>query len=194
MCIRDRFWEGVIARADVRRALPATGDGVAVLTYSRAAVGGAYEVSAGDIDAVSSALGTADVTVLDVPVELVPQRCDLALVVVSGQLRAAAAAARLVVQLNERSIAHALVLRRNGWESLNQAEIEQITGSRVVAELGECRGLTKTVECAGLPGRLPRPLARAVGAVLAEIGIGGELPGKSVGARSRAQVSGGALR
>ncbi|OFT81574.1 hypothetical protein [Corynebacterium sp. HMSC29G08] len=164
------FGDGAIARADVRRALPISSDDVAVLTFPRSMLANAASPQPNDIDAVASALGSAGVTVLDVPVEMVPQRCDLALVVVPGQLRPAASAARIVAQLAEKSVPHGLVFRRHGWESLSAAEVERIANSNVVAELADCRGLTKTVERAGLPARLPRPLARAVEAVLAEVG------------------------
>lgn len=166
------FGEGAIARADVRRALPVSSDDVAVLTFPRSMLADVALPQPNDIDAVATALGSSGVTVLDVPVELVPQRCDLALVVVPGQLRAAASAARIVAQLAEKSVPHGLVFRRHGWESLSAAEVERIANSNVVAELADCRGLTKTVERAGLSARLPRQLARAADAVLTEVGVG----------------------
>ena len=143
-----------------------------MLTFPRSMLADVSLPQPNDIDAVATALGSSGVTVLDVPVELVPQRCDLALVVVPGQLRAAASAARIVAQLAAKSVPHGLVFRRHGWESLSAGEVERIANSNVVAELADCRGLTKTVERAGLPARLPRPLARAADAVLTEVGVG----------------------
>lgn len=171
--------EGVIAREAVRRALPTTAGGVAVLTYTRATVADGLDIGAAEVETAVDALAAGGCTVLDVPVRAVPARCDLALVVVPPQLRAAASAARVVAELNARGVDHALVLRRSGWESLAADEVSRIAESRVVAHLPTCRGLTRQVERAGLPARLPRGLAAAADAALAELGFG--QPGKSYG-------------
>lgn len=161
--------EGTIARDDIRRALPATSDGVAVLTSARTTVADGTAITPADVETVVGALSTAGVTVLDVPVEAVPQRCDAAVIVVPGQLRPAAAAARIAAELEARGVPHTLVMRRTGWESLTDAEVERVTGSKVIAHLPTCSGLAKTIERGGLPRRLPRPLAAAAERCLAEV-------------------------
>lgn len=161
--------DGVVARADVRRALPATADGIAVLTYPRTTVADPYRVGARDVEAVVGTVGSAGLTVLDAPVELVPRRCDLACVVLTPQLRPAAAAARIVAELAAAGVPHALVVRDEGWQALETVELERITGSRVLTRLGSARGLTRSVERGGLPRHLPRQLARPSDAILAEV-------------------------
>lgn len=161
--------EGVVARADVRRALPATADGIAVLTHPRTTVADPYRVGARDVEAVVGTVAVAGLTVLDAPAELVPRRCDLACVVLTPQLRPAAAAARIVAELAAVGVPHALVVRDSGWEALEAGELERITGSRVLTRVGTARGLTRTVERGGLPRHLPRQLARPSDAILAEV-------------------------
>lgn len=161
--------DGVVARADVRRALPATADGIAVLTYPRTTVADPYRVGARDVEAVVGTVGSAGLTVLDAPVELVPRRCDLACVVLTPQLRPAAAAARIVAELAAAGVPHALVVRDEGWQALETGELERITGSRVLTRVGSARGLTRSVERGGLPRHLPRQLARPSDAILAEV-------------------------
>lgn len=160
---------GVVARVDVRRALPATADGIAVLTYPRTTVVDPHRAGARDVEAVVDAVGSAGLTVLDAPAELVPRRCDLACVVLTPQLRPAAAAARVVAELAAAGVPHALVVRDSGWQALETAELERITGSRVLTRVASARGLTRSVERGGLPRHLPRQLARPSDAILAEV-------------------------
>ena len=161
--------DGVVEREHVRRALPSTSDGVAVLTSSRTAVADPFTLGAADVDAVVGAVGTGGVTVLDAPAAFVPQRTDLALIVLPGQLRAAAAAARIAADLAAKSVPHALVLRDSSWASLSSTEVEQVASAHVLTRLRTSPGLTRTVEQGGLSQRLPRALARAADAVLAEV-------------------------
>lgn len=161
--------EGRVARADVRRALPATPDGIAVLTYPRTSIADSLRVSAHELEAVVGTVGAAGLTVLDAPAELVPQRCDLACVVLPAQLRPAAAAARIVADLNAAGVPHALVVREDAWQALSPEELERITGSSILTRVGGVRGLTRGVERGGLPQRIPRQLRRASDAILAEV-------------------------
>ncbi|MCP1388508.1 hypothetical protein M5J20_10005 [Corynebacterium sp. TA-R-1] len=161
--------DGVIAREDIRRALPATRDDIAVLTCGRSAIPDPHAARTDDVDAVVSAVATAGVTVLDAPLEAVPARCDLAVVLVAARLRVAAAAARVVAECAAAGIPHALVVRDDAWASLSPAELEAVAGSQVLTRLRQVRGLTSQVERSGLPERLPRPLAQAADAVLAEL-------------------------
>ncbi|WJZ06692.1 septum site-determining protein Ssd [Corynebacterium glaucum] len=160
--------EGVIARGDLLRALPSTDAQVAVLTVARTTIVDPFPLRAEDVDAAVAACASDGVTVIDAPVSAIPPRCDLAGIVVPAQLRPAAAAAAIVAQCDAAGIAHGLIVRDCAWASLNQSELERVTGSRVLARLRTCRGLARTIERGGLPARLPRPLAHAADAVLAE--------------------------
>lgn len=162
--------EGAIEREDLRRALPQTRDGIAILTCSRTTVSDPFVLDAATLERTVAVLGTAGVTVVDCPVGLVPRRCDLALVVTPGEVRAAAAATRIAAELAAHRIPAAILARRRAWSGLSSAEIERVTRSRVIAEVPEIARLTRAVETTGLPARLPRPLAAAAKKVLAEVG------------------------
>lgn len=165
------FGEGSVERGDVRRALPSTPDGIAVLTCSRTTIADPFVLDPLMLERTVAALGSAGLTVVDCPVGLVPQRCDLALVVTPGEVRAAAAAARICAELAANSIGCAIVARRRSWTGLSAREIERVTKLDVIADVPEVTGLTRKVETAGLPLRLPRPLARAAAKVIAEVGV-----------------------
>lgn len=161
--------EGAIAREDIRRALPSTGDRIAVLTFSRAAVGEQHRLGAEELGRVVEAVSTEGVTVVDTSPALMPPRCDLAVIVLRPELRAAAAASRLVAECNAAGLPSALIVRENNWSALTDAEIEHTTRSRVLTRVRDVRALTQTVERSGLPARLPRHLARAAETVLGEV-------------------------
>lgn len=161
--------EGAIAREDIRRALPQTGDQIAVLTFSRAAVGEQYRLGAEELTRVVDAVATEGITVVDTSPEMMPPRCDLAVIVLRPELRAAAAASRLVAECNAGGVPHALLVRENSWSALTDAEIEHTTRSRVLGRVRDVRALTQTVERSGLPARLPRHLAHAAKTVLGEV-------------------------
>ncbi|AWB83227.1 septum site-determining protein Ssd [Corynebacterium liangguodongii] len=162
--------EGTIERAGLRHALPSTPDRIAVLTSSRTTINDPFVLDAGMLERAAEALGADGLTVVDCPVSLVPQRSDVAVLVVPAEVRAAASAARIASELAAKSLDVALVVRRRAWSGLSTAEVERVAKEPVVAELPEIAGLTRQVETAGLPIRLPRPLARAAEAVLAEVG------------------------
>ncbi|WJY96607.1 septum site-determining protein Ssd [Corynebacterium fournieri] len=159
---------GTVSRAELRGALPATDDGIALLTFPRTKVADPYQLSLDELNAVVSAAGTEGLTVVDAPLALLPDRCDLAVIVLRPELRAAAAAARMVAECNAAGVATALVLRRGAWASLEPGQVEETAKSAVVAQVQEVRGLTKQVDQSGLPVRLPRTLTRAAEAVLGE--------------------------
>lgn len=160
--------EGVIARADLLRALPATASQVGVLTSARTMIVDPFPLREDDIDAAVAACASDGVTVVDAPAGAIPTRCDFAGIVVPAQLRPAAAAASIVAQCDAAGVDHGLIVRDCAWASLNPAELERVTGSRVLARVRTCRGLARAVERGGLPARLPRTLANAADAVLAE--------------------------
>lgn len=163
--------EGEVARDDIRGALPATADGIAVLTSSRTTISDPFVFDAPAVERTVAALGTAGLTVVDCPVQLVPQRCDLAVVVTPGEVRAAAAATRIGAELSARGVQCVAVARRRAWSGLSGAELERVTKLRVVGDVPDVPGLTKKLETAGLPRRLPRALERCARAVLAEVGL-----------------------
>lgn len=163
--------EGAVAREDVRRALPATPDGVAVMTCSREVAGaglGSFG-SAEDLEALVEVLGAGGVTVVDAPCAQLPARVDVVAILVAPQVRAVSAAAQLVAECERAGLRHVLVVRDIGWAGIGVDEIAAIAGSRVVATIGQIRGLTKRVEQRGLPQRLPAGLAKAAKAVLEEV-------------------------
>lgn len=161
--------EGAVARADLRGALPTTDDGIALLTFPRASVSDPYRLTAAELERTVDALGAGGLTVVDASPSLLPSRCDLAVIVVPPEVRAVAAAARLVADCNADSIPNVLLVRDNDWAALTESEIEHSTRSRVVGRIRSVRGLTQTVERAGLPKRLPRHLTGAAEAVLGEV-------------------------
>lgn len=161
--------EGVVSRGDVRRALPTTNDDIAVLTFSRSTVLDPVTVGPREVDAVVAAVSSAGVTVIDAAPGMLPARCDLVCIVVPPQLRAAAGAARIATECAAAGLAHALVVRDCQWESLGAEELERAVGARTVTRLRTRSGLTRAVERQGLPERLPRELASAADAVLAEV-------------------------
>lgn len=161
--------EGALSRDALRSALPTTEDGIAVLTFPRQNVADPYRLSVEELNRAVGAVATAGVTVVDASMDLLPARCDLAVIVLPAELRAAAAAARLVAECSASSIPHALILRDGGWSALSAEEIEHTTRSRVLGRIRTVRGLTRSVEQAGLAGHLPRHLATAAQAVLGEV-------------------------
>lgn len=160
---------GAVSCAELRGALPTTDDGIALLTFPRTAVADPFRLSSGELDAVVAAAGTEGLTVVDTSLALLPQRCDLVVVVLRPELRAAAAAARVVAECNAAGVSHALVVREGAWASLEAAQVEHTVKAKVVAQVQEVRGLTKQLDQSGLPVKLPRTLARAADAVLGEV-------------------------
>ena len=161
--------EGAVARADLRRALPATKGGCAVLTFARSTVADPFRLTAAELDRVCAAVGTEGLTVLDIPVELMPARCDLAVIVVTPTVRSVCAASRLVLECNAAGIAHTLVLRDASWQGIDEPGVLRATGSRICERVPTLRRLPRAVDTAGLPLRLPKPLRRAADAILAEV-------------------------
>lgn len=163
--------EGAVNREDVRRALPRTRDGIAVLTHARTSINDPFVLDMVSVERVVSAVSGGGLTVVDTPVRLMPARCDLAVVVTPAEVRGAAAAARMAAECAAASTPAVVVLRHRGWSSLAAAEVEKISRLTVCAEVGEIRGLRRAAEVSGLPGRLARPLTRAARRVLSEVGL-----------------------
>ena len=160
---------GAVSRAEMRGALPATEDDTALLTFPRTTVADPFRLSPEELNAVVHAAGTEGLTAVDTPLALLPDRCDLAVVVLRPELRAAAAAARIVAECNAAGVANALLLRQSSWASLEPAQVEDTAKASVIAQVQQVRGLTKQLDQSGLPAKLPRTLARAAEAVLGEV-------------------------
>ena len=161
---------GAVSRAELRGALPATDDGIALLTFPRTQVADPFRLGPEEVNGVVAAASSAGVTVVDTPLALLPDRCDVAVVVLRPELRAAAAAARIVAECNAAGVANGLVLRHGSWASLDPGDVEGTVKASVVAQVPEVRGLTKQLDQSGLPAKLPRPLARGAEAVLGLLG------------------------
>ena len=160
---------GAVSRAEMRGALPATEDDTALLTFPRTTVADPFRLSPEELNAVVHAAGTEGLTAVDTPLALLPARGDLAVVVRPPELRAAAAAARIVAECNAAGVANALLLRQSSWASLEPAQVEDTAKAPVIAQVQQVRGLTKQLDQSGLPAKLPRTLARAAEAVLGEV-------------------------
>lgn len=173
-----RFGEGPVDGDDLRAALPATADGVALLSVARSTIDDPFELSG---DALSTALDSLagcqepGLTVVDCPAELLEQcaeAVDHVVILAAAEVRAAAAAAKIVSRLSARRVDHSLVVRHRDWSGLSVADVEHIVGCDAVAELPTVRGLTKRVETVGLGGGIPRPLQRSGQLILAAAGWG----------------------
>lgn len=165
------FGEGDIHRGDVRQALPLTPTGVAVLTSPRTKINAPLSLGQEEVDKVVTPLSTSGLTVVDTPPGLIPSRCDGVVVIVPLEVRAAAAAARIVAECRASSLEVFAVARHRDWSGMTVPELERITSTDVCAEITTVARLTKTVEVSGLPAKLPKVLKRAARAVLTQVGV-----------------------
>lgn len=161
--------EGSVDRGQVRQALPAADSGVAVLTGARSAVA-VPGFSPGELDRVVTVLGTGGLTVVDAPPDGLPNRCDYAFIVTPAEVRGAAAAALIAAQCRAANTPAGIVVRHRGWSGLTAEEMAHVAKTDVVAEVKHMPKLVRATEVAGLPGRLPRPLATAARSILAVVG------------------------
>lgn len=173
-----RLGEGVVPGADLRAALPATGDGIAVLAAARSTVADPFRLGPQAVSTVLSSLRSSPgLTVVDLPPEgllqdsgeAVLDACGQVVLLAPAEVRAAAAAASLVARLVRSRTPVAVVARHRGWSGLSVADLEHITHAEVIAELGTVTRLSRATELGGLPASLPRPLLTAARAVLAEV-------------------------
>ncbi|MCK7676027.1 septum site-determining protein Ssd [Corynebacterium pygosceleis] len=169
------FDRGRIELADLRKALPGTPDGVAVLSTARSRIADPFvlepERLSAVLDCVRAGAGTA---VVDLPSGQIGARvagmlCDLVVLVVPAEVRAVAAAAALTADITTRRTPCLTVLRHRGWSGIDAAELERLTSTDCLAELGQITGLPKSCELRGLPARTPRVLSTVARAVAAEI-------------------------
>nr|VDG62144.1 Flp pilus assembly protein, ATPase CpaE [Streptococcus thermophilus] len=161
--------QGSVDRVQLRQALPATKDGIGVLTGTRTVVpeaAGSAQAAASDLDRVVTALGTGGLTVVDAPADGLPNRCDHAFILAPAEVRAAAAAALIAAECRGANIPVSIVLRHRGWSGMTAEEMANVTNTEVVAELKHLPKLVRAVEVGGLPERLPRPLRAAAKTIL----------------------------
>ncbi|MCX7491979.1 septum site determining protein [Corynebacterium sp. P6129] len=166
---------GHVELADLRRALPRTPDGIAVLSTARSRLGDSFALGpervSGVLECIRSGAGTA---VVDLPAGALGARwasslCDLVILVVPAEVRAVAAAASLTADLAAHRTPCRTILRHRGWSGMDVDDMERITSTDCIAELGRVAGLPKACELHGLPGRTPRVLASVARAVTAEL-------------------------
>ncbi|MFC6317353.1 septum site-determining protein Ssd [Corynebacterium gerontici] len=150
-----------VSGEELARALPHSLNGVPVLTAAR---GGERCLHAEKLQAATRALlGSMDVVIdarlgselAHAALEVV----DVAVVVIPAEVRAAAAAAELQRQLQQRHVLSVGVLRHRTWSGLDCEEAENISGVRIVAELPNMSRLSKMMELEGLIA-VPKTLRR----------------------------------
>ena len=161
--------DGAVARTDVRRALPSTASGTAVLTFARSTVADPFRVTTAELERLCRAVGDEGLTVLDVPIDLLPAACDLAVIVVTPTVRSVCAAQTIALECNAAGVEHVLVLRDSPWQGIDDDGVVAVTRSRICHRLPTLHRLPRSIESAGLPARLPKPLRKAADAVLAEV-------------------------
>lgn len=162
---------GSVDAKDVVAALPATPDGVSVLSAARSTVADPFTLTLPTVDRVLAALSQDDgLTVVDVPRGVIPTHVDHVVVVTAAEVRPVAAASALLAQLHADSIPYQLVVRHRNWSGIDIDDIERMCHTDVTAEIPHIRSLPKTVELAGLPGRLPKALDAACGLIVEQAG------------------------
>ena len=165
---------GPVSPGTLRDALPSV-HGVRVLAAGRS---GPVELPVAAVRAVLAAgRRFADPVVADVarsvdPVsEAVLADANRVLVVVPDQIRAVAAAARMIEWVSQFAVDLELVVRRSGRRGLAAVEVAATLELPLAGELGPEPGLAGALERGEPPGRRPRgPLAQLCGRVLADLG------------------------
>lgn len=169
--------EGTVSAADLRAALPVTGDGIACLSAARTTVADPFHLTPDVLTPVLESLrGAPGVAVIDVPREgactdAVLDASDHVVLLIPAELRPAAAAARLVARLSAARTTVTGVVRHRYWSGLSTTDIGDITRCTILAELGNLPRLSRTVELGGLPERLPGQLATTALLLLENAGV-----------------------
>ncbi|WP_293951939.1 septum site-determining protein Ssd [uncultured Corynebacterium sp.] len=173
------FTRGTVQAEDVLAALPVTGEKLFLLSAARSAALDFFALGAGDVTAAVACLAAADEP-LDVVVDLragdiadeVVPVLDHLVLVVSAEVRAVAAAVSQRLELQRHQVPVSVVLRHRGWSGLDVAEVENIIGAPVIAEVGTISRLPRAVEMHGLIEPLPKALVAVAEAISAELGAG----------------------
>ena len=151
--------------------MPSTADGIAVLSAARSTVKDTFTLDSSLLAAATSAAHTGEgLCVVDCTADNIPASCTHVVLVVAAEVRSAAAAAQLILRLDEVRRDIVVVLRQRQWAALSAPEVEDIIHHRVSAQLPTVRGLTRSIEIGGLPSRLPAALAKTARAVREEVG------------------------
>ena len=150
---------GIIDPADLRAALPATSDGIAVLSAARSTITDPFQLSPEVLRCVTESLRTAPgLTVIDSLPDAIPQGVDFVFIVVSPEVRITAAAATLSKKLTEAGIICGVILRHRSWAGLSAEDVQSLVKMDVCAEIKYHKNLAQRCETSGLPHRLPRTL------------------------------------
>lgn len=169
------FGDGAVSGTDLRRALPTTVDGITLLSGARSAIADPHRLSAEElVAALNNFRAGISLSVVDLPTrgscrEAVVDLCDLVVLVVPAEVRAAAAAAQQVARWRSGQVEATVVVRHRGWSGLEIADVEKLTRTEVLAEIGTITRLPKQVEMQGLPETLPKTLSVPAQAVLAQL-------------------------
>ncbi|RNE49011.1 septum site-determining protein Ssd [Corynebacterium alimapuense] len=172
-----RLGEGLIAAEDLRAALPASSDGIAVLSTARSTLADPFRLDHRSLRPVLDCLREfSGVTVIDLPPgghvgeETIIDACDLAVLLIPAEVRPAAAAARIVADLRKSRTTLLGIARHRGWSGLDEKDLAKISHCDITAQLSTFSRLPKAVELSGLPSPLPRLLAAVARTVLEEAG------------------------
>lgn len=184
------FRRGSIHVPDVLAALPATAEGIRVLSTARSTVADTAVLDGAELAAALDCLRAADPP-LDLIVDLHPgelldaalDHLDHLVLLIPAEVRAVAAAVARRLDPRLHRVPLSVVLRHRGWSGLDAAEVEEILGAEVTAELGSVSRLARNTEMRGLDGAPPRSLATVAEAVLADLGDTAESVGSAGGRR-----------
>lgn len=161
-----------LSGADLLEALPRSSQGVAVLTSHRDAP---PQLGHNLIDSVLNALRAVAVVILDYPRSLgttdLLSSSDIVIVLLPAEIRATAAMLSVLSSIRMQHLQVVAVLCHRQWSGIDPAELEEMLGLELAAEIYTHRSLAKAVELTGLPKRLPRALHRANKQVLTEVGL-----------------------
>lgn len=162
---------GGIDPNDLRAALPATTDGVAVLSAARTTIDDPFrlenEMVVRIVDTLAPASGW---TIVDLPPGDAPPPVDMVVLLVPAEVRPAAAATRILAGLRSQRLETFVVARRRGWAGLDDSDLAKVLGCDPLASLDNLATVAKDSEITGLPGRLPAPLRAVATAVLEHAG------------------------
>lgn len=173
---------GDIDPADLCAALPATADGIRVLSAARSPVADPFTLSPSAIEAVADSLRRAPrtasggagisvgLTVIDADRRDIPESADHIVIVTAAEVRSTAVAADISNRLYTRHQPAVLAVHRRGWAGMNREDIENIAHADVAADIPHLRSLPRQMETTGLPVNLPRGLQRAANQVLQAVG------------------------
>ncbi|MBZ8177555.1 septum site determining protein [Corynebacterium poyangense] len=176
------FGYGRLSAEELRRALPHTGSGVAVLSATRSTLAQEPELSAEVIAAALRDLSVGPgLSIVDLPGHMLFQAaeisefsgvCDRLLMVVPAEIRAVSAAARRVNRLRTHGWNSPIevVVRHRGWSGLDIGEIETILQCSVLGEVGTIPRMAKCAELQGLEGRRWKSFDNITRQIIAEPG------------------------